>query len=80
MPAATQPGGAGEIAAQFDELVAAYDVNDARCRFRHPFFNKVSAEDVSKFTRPANIPEGLWQSALKAVPDPKWYILIISVF
>lgn len=64
-----------EIAAQFDEIIGAYDTNDARCRFRHPFFNKVAGEDVQKFGRPTNIPEGLWQSAVKACPDPKRFVV-----
>eukprot|EP00158_Paraphelidium_tribonemae_P007460 Partr_v1_DN28255_c0_g1_i1_m76198 putative nucleoporin len=66
------------ILQDFEDLQAAYDVNDARCKFRYAFYNLVAKEDVQKYTRPANIPQGLWEEAVSNSPDPSCMVPVFA--
>jgi nuclear pore complex protein Nup54 len=59
---------------EFQNIMAAYNPQDARCRFRHPFYNLVPVEEAPRYQRPPQIPEGLWQEAVRSSPDPSWYV------
>lgn len=66
------------IMQELDNIMAAYNAQDPRCRFRHAFYNLVAPEDVPRYQRPAHIPEGLWNEAVQASPDPKCMVPVFA--
>ena len=66
------------ILQEIEDLMAAYEPNDPRCKFRHAFYNLVNPADAPKYARPSNIPEGLWNEAVSSSPDPTCLVPVFA--